>query len=335
MRSVLRPLPASSAVSVLGATPNVMIQSSRIPFFKNPVADSANRLSEYANPGSVYTVLESLVSGEDLWHRVSTSGGPRWLVGRSGGLVYALPSGAPPVETRTTANGWPAFRSRSEAADAIETVRVPGVNTPLYVARGTGPAFAEMVRWWDLNVEPVQLLGSYVYRPMASNPNNLSLHSSGTAIDINGCWRQPGGGLERGCTLPYRERTIRDESLRSRIRSKAEELGLRWGGDWSGDNIDEMHFEIKMNPSEFRDFWAKKNDSGSVPVIAPVTSVERISDAARSMVPGGVEPKTPLARQVEEYAKFWVPAAAVTAVLGLGLAVWASGRRTADVREFL
>lgn len=337
----MRPLPAAARVPpVYGAAPNLQILGVSIPFFSEPSSDpsSKGRAGEKASSGSVYPLIETRQVGRHTWHQVSTPKGPLWVVGESDGAVYASPTDKPvqilPFQ-ETTGNGWPAFQSRAAAGAGLETVQVPGVRSPLYVAKGTGPAFAEMVRWWDQNIEPVRLLSSYGYRGMASDSSKLSLHSSGTAIDINGCrpselkdpvaaqaesrdkWIK--GQLPKDCTRPYRVQTITDENLRSRIRAKAAELGLKWGGDWGGTSIDEMHFEVQMDPVGFRAFWDKRLAAGPAPVIAPVTTFEKVSDAARSLLPGNEQPKPQLAREMEEYAKFFIPLGVAAAVGALFL----------------
>jgi hypothetical protein len=319
----MRPLPAAARVSpAYGAAQNVQILGVSIPFFSVPsTKDSKARAGDKASSGSVYPLIETRQVEGDTWYQVSTPKGPLWIVGESDGAVYASLTDKPAqvlAFQETTSNGWPAFKSREDAREAMGAVSVPLKmgNKQIYVAKGTGSAFAEMIRWWDQNVEPVRLLSSYNYRGMASDRSKLSLHSSGTAIDINGCWRGADGRLVDGCSLPYGERTITDEGLRSRIRAKAEELGLKWGGDWGGTSIDEMHFEVKMDPVGFRAFWDKRLAAGPAPVIAPVTTFEKVSDAARSLLPGNEQPKPQLAREVEEYAKFFIP-------LGIAVAVGA------------
>ena len=324
----MRPLPAAARVSPsrLGSSPTVEILYSAIPFFGEPDVKTKKPLR--ANPGSVFQLLESLQAGPDLWYRVSSPKGPLWLVGRSGEYVYAEESSKLPQikDQEMTGNGWTAFRkeaSREAAARGdLETVSVPLIrgNQQIFVARGTGPAFAELLQWWDQNVQPVNTVGSYNYRRMASDSSKLSLHSSGTAIDINGCWRDAGGRLSDGCTLPYREKTIQDEGLRARIREKAAELGLKWGGDWSSKNIDEMHFEVTSDPVAFRAFWAKR--SSTPPVMAPVPEAAKTIDALTSLLPGqqrGALPPTQRAREMEEYAKFFIPLGAAVAVGALFL----------------
>jgi hypothetical protein len=68
------------------------------------------------------------------------------------------------------------------------------------------------------------------------NPRNIagtdtpSLHSFGHAIDINSQWNQRGAHT--------------DSDLPSDIGDIAKQHGLTWGGGWSGDTRDPMHFEF-------------------------------------------------------------------------------------------
>lgn len=343
----MRPLPAAARVlPVYGAAQNVQILGVSIPFFSVPSTKA--RAGDKASSGSVYPLIETRQVEGDTWYQVSTPKGPLWIVGESDGAVYASLTDKPAqilAFQETTSNGWPAFKSREDAREAMGAVSVPLKmgNKQIYVAKGTGSAFAEMIRWWDQNVEPVRALGSYNYRGRASDASKLSLHSSGTAVDINGCnpseikdpvaaqaenrakWIR--GELGASCTRPYRVQTITDEGLRSRIRAKAAELGLKWGGDWGGTSIDEMHFEVQMDPAAFRAFWDRRLAAGPAPVIAPVTTFEKVSDAARSLLPGNEQPKPQLAREMEEYAKFFIPLGIAVAVGAVFLARSSSSSR--------
>lgn len=74
----------------------------------------------------------------------------------------------------------------------------------------------------------------HAYRPIRGQTTGLSNHASGTAMDLNAP-RHPQG----------RRGTFSAAAVRE-IRSILAEVGgvVRWGGEWSGSSVDEMHFEI-------------------------------------------------------------------------------------------
>ena len=168
-------------------------------------------------------------------------------------------------------NGWPASSVGSE----IDLVWVPMPGTRqggFNATREAAPALKAMAEWFNDNVEPIQTIYGWNYRTIAGS-SKLSNHSSGTAIDINGCYRSDNGSLVSGCTLPYKERSI-PSSTDTAITAKAVSLGLRWGGTYIS-NPDEMHFEVNVSPLEL----AKK--------VVVTASKVGMAVAATSVVVGG------------------------------------------------
>ena len=138
---------------------------------------------------------------------------------------------------RASQNGWPAHPDP-------EVVKLVRMTIPLQSAKSvtlplrkeTANALVEMVKWWDVNVEPVNPgdTGSYNYRPIRGY-SQLSNHASGTAIDINGSRHKLGA---RGTVSPAQA---------AAITAKAKSLGLRWGGT-DQNRADERHFEVNTSP---------------------------------------------------------------------------------------
>lgn len=128
-------------------------------------------------------------------------------------------------------NGYPASSDRN--AIGIKTFVVPGYpNVKLPVRADVAPLFLEMAHWWFVNIEQPVIPGcwGYAYRTVRAGAS-LSNHASGTAIDLNA----PFHPLGRVGTVPANKRAA--------ISQKAANLGLRWGGDYTGRK-DEMHFEL-------------------------------------------------------------------------------------------
>lgn len=139
-------------------------------------------------------------------------------------------------------NGYPA--SRSPTRIGVEPFEVAGHRFPAGVKRGpVAQVLAYVVLRWHLEVEPLGLPGpkdewGYNYRPNRNNPNTLSCHASGTAVDVNAT-RHPNG--KRRTLKPAQVKQLR------RILADVDDV-VRWGGDFS--TPDEMHLEICQPPAE-------------------------------------------------------------------------------------
>ena len=133
-------------------------------------------------------------------------------------------------------NGYPA--SSDPNAIGITTVTLSGGKS-FKAAASVAPNLKAMAEWWHTNISPIHLIGGYYFREIRGyeGTGKYSNHASGTAIDIN--WDEHPLG-ERGTVTPAQA---------DAIRKKADELGLRWGGDYRG-RADEMHFEVIVPPSE-------------------------------------------------------------------------------------
>lgn len=155
----------------------------------------------------------------------------------------------------TSYNGWTASTSAS-AIDIDPKFTAAGRLFPGGVKRGpVSVVFRYLVEQFNERVEPVDLYEpgdewGYVYR-QNRNAENLSCHSSGTAIDINAT-RHPNG--KRGTFT---------RGQVDAIRSILDELNgvVRWGGDFTG-TPDEMHFEITGTPTAVAKVAGRLLDAG-------------------------------------------------------------------------
>ena len=301
---------------------NLEIGLSRLPVFREPSVST--RTAERLEPGSIYPLLETRDIGSDRWHKIQLARGPAWVVGRSDGATYAFPTSEAPRQMpkgTKSVNGWPVL-PKADASTRVAR-KIEGVDTPLYAAPAAADALAEMVQWWHENVGRVQILHSYNHRALTGKPHLWSNHASGTAIDINGCWRKSDGSLPKGCLHPYGEETIA-EPTKSAIQAKARELGLKWGGDYKGVPLDEMHFEIAMDPASFQAFWAKRRGGG----LHRERIFTRARDTVTSMMPGSHIP-TRDARTISAIVpNLGTMAGAMVAV---GAAIWLLARRPRPV----
>jgi hypothetical protein len=143
----------------------------------------------------------------------------------------------------TSYNGWPASRSAA-SIDVDKDFTAAGRKFPGGVKRGpVSVIFRYLVEQFDSRVEAVDLYDpgdewGWTYRENR-NANNLSCHSSGTAIDLNAT-HHPNG----------RRNTFKPEQVAAIHQILAELSGVvRWGGDFTG-TPDEMHFEIVGTAAE-------------------------------------------------------------------------------------
>jgi hypothetical protein len=131
-----------------------------------------------------------------------------------------------------SANGW-----RVIARDECTDVELPGGEVPLH------PEFAWLfqdlaIRWHD-TVEPLLWPGCWGWaKPTESgrDPSRfVTNHASGTALDLSAP-RHP-----RGVPIA---KTFTPAQLEAIARLEARYFGvLRWGGRWTGKDVDGMHWE--------------------------------------------------------------------------------------------
>ncbi len=136
-------------------------------------------------------------------------------------------------------NGWTASKVRAEIG--IESFTIPGTNIKLACAKAVAPLLVGFAAEFHELIEPIDegTLDDwgYAYRDVRGSTNNLSNHSSGTAIDLNAT-QHPLGKVG---TFPIEKVPM--------IRALAKKYGLIWGGDYR-NRKDEMHFEIALTPAK-------------------------------------------------------------------------------------
>jgi hypothetical protein len=158
-------------------------------------------------------------------------------------------------------NGYPASADR--AAIRVTTFAVPGhPNVKLPLRDDVAPLLLEMCRWWFATIEPPVMPGcwGYAWRSIRGS-STVSNHASGTAVDINA----PRHPLGKVGTVPA--------SKRGAISQKAANLGLRWGGDYTGRK-DEMHVEVIVSLTTARLYVARLQGT-PVPPLPPPTPTGR------------------------------------------------------------
>jgi hypothetical protein len=133
-------------------------------------------------------------------------------------------------------NGWPASKIRSEIG--IESFPVPGTKIKLACAKAVAPLLVGFAAEFHELIEPIDE-GTpddwgYCFRMVRGRINDLSNHSSGTAIDLNATRHRLG-----------RFGTFEPEKIPMLI-ALTKKYGLRWGGNYAGRK-DEMHFEVALS----------------------------------------------------------------------------------------
>jgi hypothetical protein len=158
-------------------------------------------------------------------------------------------------------NGWPA----SDSASAI------GVNTKWTVNGITAPGgmkagdvdtvMAYLFNALDTRVEeavPGWCWG-WNYRANANNPNNLSNHSSATALDYNAPDHPNGGSQYEGWT------SAQVSTIRTILNVELEGC-IEWGADYSGTK-DSMHFDVEVSASRLAQLATKiRNQEDDMPL---------------------------------------------------------------------
>lgn len=139
--------------------------------------------------------------------------------------------------TKVSSNGWTASPSRP--AIGVKNFIVPGTTRHLACASAVAPLLIAFAQWFHEHVEPIDE-GTYDdwgynYREIVGF-TTLSDHSSGTAIDLNAS-KHP---QHKAGTFPPEKAAA--------IRQACVKYGLKWGGDYKGERVDEMHYSINLNP---------------------------------------------------------------------------------------
>lgn len=143
------------------------------------------------------------------------------------------------VSSLKSQNGWTASKDAAE----IEIISVPIKGTKIKVrcAKAVAPLIAGFCAEFHELIEPIDE-GSlddwgYCFRMVRGSTDNLSNHSSGTAVDLNATRHR----LGRKGTFPNEKVPM--------IRALAKKYGMLWGGDFR-HRSDEMHFEIAVTPAK-------------------------------------------------------------------------------------
>lgn len=151
--------------------------------------------------------------------------------------------------TQKSQNGWTASKIKAEID--IDSFLIPGTKIKLTCNKAVAPLLIGFAAEFHSLIEPLDEGAlddwGYCYRNVRGDMNNLSNHSSGTAMDLNAT-KHPLGKVG---TFPNEKVPM--------IRALAKKYGLIWGGDYRGRK-DEMHFEVALTPAKAAE-WIKKLES--------------------------------------------------------------------------
>ena len=135
--------------------------------------------------------------------------------------------------TLLSQNGWIASKDASEIQ--IVSIPIKGTTVKVRCAKAVAPLIAGFCSEFHELIEPIDE-GSlddwgFNFRMVRNSTDQLSNHSSGTAVDLNAT-QHP---LGKSGTFPSEKVPM--------IRALAKKYGMMWGGDFRR-RPDEMHFEI-------------------------------------------------------------------------------------------
>lgn len=140
-------------------------------------------------------------------------------------------------------NGWSA--SPSPSAIGIRTYTV-GSSQRVALRSSVAPILVWLANYYDRNIENID--GSrlddwgYSYR-LTRGGGSMSNHSSGTAIDLNALH------YPRSTNNMTSAKQEECRQLVRKINNAAGKTLVKWGGEWSGEYRDQMHFELAPNTS--------------------------------------------------------------------------------------
>jgi len=141
--------------------------------------------------------------------------------------------------TLLSQNGWIASKDASEIQ--IVSIPIKGTTVKVRCAKAVAPLIAGFCSEFHELIEPIDE-GSlddwgFNFRMVRNSTDQLSNHSSGTAVDLNAT-QHP---LGKSGTFPSEKVPM--------IRALAKKYGMMWGGDFRR-RPDEMHFEINVTPAK-------------------------------------------------------------------------------------
>jgi len=140
--------------------------------------------------------------------------------------------------TQTSSNGWTASADPNEIG--VKSYPVKGTKIKLRCAEKCAPLLVGFAEEFHALIEPIDegTLDDwgYAFRMVRGSLNNLSNHSSGTAIDLNAS-KHP---LGKGGTFPVEKIPM--------IQALTKKYGLIWGGNFK--RRDEMHWEIGLSEAK-------------------------------------------------------------------------------------
>ncbi len=156
-------------------------------------------------------------------------------------------------------NGWPASRNPTSIG-VVRFEPIRGHDFPAGVKGGdVATVITYLVRQLDARVEPIEEYRpgdewGYSYRANVNNPNQLSCHASGTAIDYN--------AVQHPNRVDYTWTRAQAREIHQIVDDELDGV-VKWLEGW-----DEMHFEIRGTPSQVRAVAAKIriNPGGDMPL---------------------------------------------------------------------
>lgn len=174
--------------------------------------------------------------------------------------------------TEFSYNGWPVVDQ-----SAIVPMVVAGVEFPGGVLAGdVAIVLTAFAQWWHETIEPLKAgdCWGYEVRADTNDPNLISCHASGTAIDLNAPDHPNGGSQYAGLGL----------GQVNAINAKVAEIGcLYWGANFTGVH-DPMHIEIQGSAGAVKDAAMRLSSSGNTEDDMPYSEQD-----IKRLVYGGIE----------------------------------------------
>jgi hypothetical protein len=163
----------------------------------------------------------------------------------------------------------------------LTTFTIPGTDRKARLRKGApGELLVAWAKWFHEHIEPIdkgQLDDwSYAYRAIRGQTEQLSNHSSGTAIDLNAL-KHPRG--KRGTFTPGQVSRI-DKELAGPFGG-----AIRWGEHYQHSPVDGMHFELAASPARCAEVLAKLKPDAPAKAGPPVNHVT----LGRSYIERGIE----------------------------------------------
>jgi len=134
-------------------------------------------------------------------------------------------------------NGWGVLPKEIQSQYMVSE-RIPGLKPYITCRKEVLPILYNLMYDLHKSVEPMVSTSCFNFRKIRDGSTTWSCHASGTAIDYN------------HRKHPHHKANTFNSTQVAQIQKLIKRYGCRWGGNYGGTSVDDMHFEVWMTETE-------------------------------------------------------------------------------------